>query len=259
MTILALDSVFEQCSVALLSDDGAVIAVNTLPGSRQQTQQILPMIHAILTEQSCLLGQLTAIAFNRGPGAFSGIRINTAVAQALAFAHDLSCLPVSSLQALAQKALTQNTITQSTITQNALAQNAFPLSQLWVSGDRCYTAIDARMNQIYVGEFVAQAITDTALQTNIPLLMVANQAEQLIDYGTNTAQDYPIFGDGAAFLAKKDNQTIFAYDEFSRPDASVIGQIGAVMLAQGKAVTAENALPVYLRHNAWKTLAEQRA
>lgn len=239
MTILALDSVFEQCSVALLSDDGAVITVNTLPGSRQQTQQILPMIHAMLTEQSCSLGQLTAIAFNRGPGAFSGIRINTAVAQALAFAHDLPCLPVSSLQ--------------------ALAQNALPLSQLWASGDRCYTAIDARMNQIYVGEFVAQAITDTALQTNIPLLMVANQAEQLMDYGTNTAQDYPIFGDGAAFLAKKDNQTIFTYDECSRPDASVIGQIGAVMLAQGKAVTAENALPVYLRHNAWKTLAEQRA
>lgn len=254
MTILALDSVFEQCSVALLSDDGAVITVNTLPGSRQQTQQILPMIHAMLTEQSCSLGQLTAIAFNRGPGAFSGIRINTAVAHALAFAHDLPCLPVSSLQALAQKALTQNALAR-----NAWAQNALPLSQLWASGDRCYTAIDARMNQIYVGEFVAQAITDTALQTNIPLLMLANQAEQLMDYGTNTAQDYPIFGDGAAFLAKKDNQTIFAYDECSRPDASVIGQIGAVMLAQGKAVTAENALPVYLRHNAWKTLAEQRA
>ncbi len=102
--ILALESVFDQCSVAFVDLAGNVIAEQTLTGNRLQTQQILPMIQALMTASSIDWSQLTAIAFNRGPGAFSGIRINTAVAQAIAFAHDVPCLPVSSLQAIAQAA-----------------------------------------------------------------------------------------------------------------------------------------------------------
>ena len=102
--ILALESVFDQCSVAFVDLAGNVVAEQTLTGNRLQTQQILPMIHALMTASSIDWSQLTAIAFNRGPGAFSGIRINTAVAQAIAFAHDVPCLPVSSLQAVAQAA-----------------------------------------------------------------------------------------------------------------------------------------------------------
>ena len=102
--ILALESVFDQCSVAFMDLAGNVVAEQTLTGNRLQTQQILPMIHALMTASSIDWSHLTAIAFNRGPGAFSGIRINTAVAQAIAFAHDMTCLPVSSLQAIAQAA-----------------------------------------------------------------------------------------------------------------------------------------------------------
>ncbi len=235
--ILALDTVFEHCSVALVNVDGSLIGEQTATGNRQQTQQILPMIAQLLRQNSINFDHLTAIAFNRGPGAFSGIRIDAAVAQALAFAHDLPCLPVSSLQAVAQKALYQNRLSD------------------W--DNRCYAAIDARMNQVYLGEFVAEAVTDPSLQANVPYIMNAKADERLEDYGYQTPDEFPIVGDGGQFLTVKDKQKAFMDDESSRPTASIIGQLGAVMLAQGKQVTAQNALPVYLRHHAWKTLAEQ--
>lgn len=160
--ILALETVFEQCSVALVTENAEVIDEQTEFGNHQQTQQILPMLQAIFAKNNLDWQAITAIAFNRGPGAFSGIRINTAVAQALSFAHDLPCLPVSSLQAVAQKALY--------------------LNRMWDSDNHGYSAIDARMNQVYLGEFYAQAVTNPALQEHIPLIMVAKGDEQLVDY-----------------------------------------------------------------------------
>lgn len=219
--ILALESVFEQCSVALLTLDGQVIAEHTLSGNRLQTQQILPMIADILSQAQRQFADLSAIAFNRGPGAFSGIRINTAVAQALAFAHDLPCLPVSSLQAVAQ-----------------LAWKTDGLNHV-------YAVLDARMNQVYLGEF---ALVDDTMQ-------LVGQ-EQLVDYDSVTANAWPLVGNGAT-LASAQSEQLSLSDRI--PNAVIIGQLGAHLLATGQAVPAEQALPVYLRHNAWKTLAEQKA
>ena len=219
--ILALESVFEQCSVALLTLDGQVIAEHTLSGNRLQTQQILPMIADILSQAQRQFADLSAIAFNRGPGAFSGIRINTAVAQALAFAHDLPCLPVSSLQAVAQ-----------------LAWKTDGLNHV-------YAVLDARMNQVYLGEF---ALVDDTMQ-------LVGQ-EQLVDYDSVTANAWPLVGNGAT-LASAQSEQLSLSDRI--PNAVIIGQLGAHLLATGQAVPAEQALPIYLRHNAWKTLAEQKA
>lgn len=218
--ILALDSVFEQCSVALLQLDGKVISEQTLFGHRQQTQQILPMIDEILTKNQLTVAELSAIAFNRGPGAFSGIRINTAVAQAFSFAHDLPCLPISSLQAIAQTAWQKHNL--STV----------------------YAVMDARMNQVYLAEFILNP--DNIMQTN---------NEHLLDYQLSTTQPFPLVGNGAKLLTSLEDQLTF---EAITPTASIIGQLAGYQLQQGQAVTAEHALPVYLRHNAWKTLSEQK-
>lgn len=219
--ILALDSVFEHCSVALVDLEGNTITEQTLAGKRLQTQQILPLIQTLLSQQQLTIAQLSAIAFNRGPGAFSGIRINTAVAQALAFAHDLPCLPVSSLQAVAQTAFEQQGLTH------------------------VYAAIDARMQQVYFGEFILASHTMQA---------VSSQTGRLLDYDSMTDLPLTIVGDGADLLASHAEQE---RDAEIIPTAAIIGRLGAVLLASGGAVTAEQALPVYLRHNAWKTLVEQ--
>lgn len=220
--ILTLETVFDQCSIAL-SQSGVMLSEQTQTGKREQTQQILPMIDEILTKNQIKFTDLTAIAFNRGPGAFSGIRINTAVAQALAFAHDLPCLPVSSLQAVAQQAFVDKGLTH------------------------VYAVIDARMNQVYFGEFV---LKDDIMQA------VNDNTERLLDYDEKTEQNLPLVGDGANLLSTQENQQIF---NDITPTAKTLAILGEHLYKNNGAVTAENALPVYLRHNAWKTLAEQKA
>ena len=222
---LAMDTVFDQCSIAILDANGQVLSSHTETGKRQQTQQILPMIDAALSEAKLNLADLQALIFNRGPGAFSGIRINTAVVQALSVAHDIPCVGVSSLQAIAQAAYQKYGVTD------------------------VYSALDARMQQVYFGQYVA---TDNLMQA-------VNQengedTEQLLDYDSQTVLNIPIAGNGAPLLALHDGQIIQAD---IHPDATVIGRLGIAQFVATGGTEASQALPKYLRNQAWKTLKEQ--
>ena len=222
---LAMDTVFDQCSIAILDASGHVLSSHTETGKRQQTQQILPMIDAALSEAQLKLADIQALVFNRGPGAFSGIRINTAVVQALSVAHDIPCVGVSSLQAIAQAAYQQQGLSE------------------------VYSALDARMQQVYFGQY---ALIDNIMQA-------VNQdngedTEQLLDYDSQTALEIPIVGNGAGLLSLHDGQIIYAD---IHPDATVIGQLGVAQFMVNGGTEAAQALPKYLRNQAWKTLKEQ--
>ncbi|MGM8891451.1 tRNA (adenosine(37)-N6)-threonylcarbamoyltransferase complex dimerization subunit type 1 TsaB [Psychrobacter sp. 1Y1] len=232
---LAMDTVFDQCSIAILDSSGQVLSNHTETGKRQQTQQILPMIDAALSEVQLRLADIQALIFNRGPGAFSGIRINTAVVQALSVAHDLPCVGVSSLQAIAQSAYQQYGLTH------------------------LYSALDARMQQVYFGQY--ELVTDDQLGHSIMQPVLDNDSdsdsdstEQLLDYDSQTALNIPIAGNGAMLLALQDQQ--MCHDDIW-PDAVVIGQLGIAQFANVGGTEAAQALPKYLRNQAWKTLKEQ--
>ena len=91
------------------------------------------MIEQGLNDLGWAVSDLTAIAFSRGPGSFSGVRINAAVTQALAWSNDLPVIPVSTLQALAQAAYRLHGLTAVT------------------------AVLDARMNEVYVASYQLDA------------------------------------------------------------------------------------------------------
>lgn len=220
---LAMDTVFDQCSIALVTRSGEVISSHTQTGKRQQTQQILPMIDAALAETKLSLADVQALIFNRGPGAFSGIRINTAVVQALSLAHDIPCVGVSSLQAIAQAAFNQYGTTE------------------------VYSALDARMQQVYFGHYHAiDGIMQPADQNS--------DTERLLDYEAQTPLNIAIAGDGAGLLSAHADQVLY---ENVRPDAALIAQLGIAQFLVSGGVEAAFALPKYVRNQAWKTLKEQ--
>lgn len=228
---LAMDTVFDQCSVAVLDSNGHVLASHTETGKRQQTQQILPMIDAALSEAQVKLADITALIFNRGPGAFSGIRINTSVVQALSVAHDIPCVGVSSLQAIAQRAYQQ-----------------YGLSEV-------YSALDARMQQVYFGQYALADDSRTDYLVMQPVLVGdGDSTEQLLDYDSQTALNLPIVGNGSMLLNARSEQICH---ENVWPDAVVIGQLGIAQFMILGGTDAANALPKYLRNQAWKTLKEQ--
>ena len=124
-TLLALDTATEACSVALLHDGKVTSHYEVIP--RLHAQKLLPMIQQLLADAGTTLQAVDAIAFGRGPGAFTGVRIAIGVVQGLAFALDRPVLPVSNLAVLAQRAYREQGVSQ------------------------VAAAIDARMDEVYWG------------------------------------------------------------------------------------------------------------
>jgi tRNA threonylcarbamoyladenosine biosynthesis protein TsaB len=128
MRILAIDTSGEACSAALLTEKGLQQRLALEP--RRHADLILGMVAALMEEADLRLRDLDALAFGRGPGSFTGVRIATAVVQGLAFGGDVPVVPVSTLAGLAQ-------------------------GQHRRQGARqCLAALDARMGELYWGRYV---------------------------------------------------------------------------------------------------------
>ncbi len=218
MKLLALETANEQCSVSIV-DETQELFFQLDARAKAQTQTILPMIDQAFTQLGLSASELTAIAFSRGPGSFSGVRINAAVTQALAWANDLPVVPVSSLQALAQAAYR-------------------------VLGLKSVTAVlDARMQEVYIASF----------ELDQHGIMQAVDEEQLLNY-SNASQvvQFEMVGSGSVLIQPEQIQ----YKDLSAT-AQDIATIARLNVQQQKWVSAEQALPVYLRDNAWKKIPEQ--
>jgi len=127
MKLLAIETATEACSAALYLDGEITEQYQYAP--RQHAQLLLGMAEALLAEAGLAPAQLDALAFGRGPGAFTGVRIATGVAQGIAYAADLPVVPVSTLATLAQGGFRE-----------------FGWQQV-------AAAIDARMNEVYWGAY----------------------------------------------------------------------------------------------------------
>lgn len=218
MKLLALETANEQCSVSIV-DETQELFFQLDARAKAQTQTILPMIEQAFTQLGLSASELTAIAFSRGPGSFSGVRINAAVTQALAWANDLPVVPVSSLQALAQAAYR-------------------------IAGLTAVTAVlDARMKEVYIASF----------ELDSQGIMQAVDEEQLLNYDdASQVVKFELVGSGSALIKPEQIQ----YKDLSAT-AQDIATIARADVKQKKWVSAEQALPVYLRDNAWKKIPEQ--
>ncbi|BCX89968.1 tRNA threonylcarbamoyladenosine biosynthesis protein TsaB [Methylomarinovum tepidoasis] len=127
MKILALETATEACSAALYRDGRVCERFEVAP--RRHAELILPMMTGLLEEAGLTLRELDALAFGRGPGAFTGLRIAAGVAQGTALGAGLAVVPVSTLAALAAEALAQTPV-------------AYAVA-----------ALDARMGEVYWGVY----------------------------------------------------------------------------------------------------------
>ena len=213
MKILALDTSTEACSVALAIDGD--VRDDTVLG-QQHSSRVLLMVDTLLAEAGLRLNQLDAIAFGRGPGLFTGLRIGTGVVQGLAFGANLPVVPVSSLAALAH------------------AQAATHL----------LTAVDARMSQVYWAAFTREA--NGTLELIGQECVVAPRAVPL-----PPAARWQGVGSGwdryAETLAKRLGAKLDSWLPERYPHARDVAALAAVDFQHGRAVAPEQALPVYVR------------
>ena len=221
MKILALDTSTEACSAALLLN-GQVFSEYALT-PREHTQAILPMVQRVLAEGGLGLQDLDGIAFARGPGAFTGLRIAAGVTQGLALGADLPVLPVSSLAALAHAVWRLH------------------------GADKVLTALDARMHEIYWGAWRVLGEGDVRVEAGGEVVC------KPLDAPVPAASGWFAAGSGwsayAEALLPRFAAVVSAVGHDLLPQAHDVALIAAHQVAREGWLPAAQAQPIYLRDN----------
>jgi tRNA threonylcarbamoyladenosine biosynthesis protein TsaB len=224
MNILIIDTATEACSVALEVNDQVFKRFEICP--QQHSQRILPMIDEVLKEANVSLQDLDYLAFGRGPGSFTGVRIATGVLQGLALGTGLKVVGISTLAAMAQQGYAENQTEQVT------------------------AAIDARMSEVYFGQYQLQNNIMTLIgeEQVIPpqeAALLLNDSSSMAGVGTGW-HAYPELN----AASKIEVLTAVLY-----PNALFMLPLAKALIAAGQAVEVEGIQPVYLRDKVtWKKL-----
>lgn len=218
MKLLAIDTTEAACSAALFIDGEVSSRYELAP--RQHSALILPMLQSLLDEADLAVSQLDGLAFARGPGSFTGVRIAAGVIQGVAVGTELPVVPVSSLLALAQRARREHDA------RHVLA------------------AFDARMNEVYwlAAAEKAQGLMSPSLEEQVlaPEQVAVPVGDNWLGVGSGWGSYHEALAAkvGGSLAGTVPALTVHAHD---------VALLGAAGLGAGQAVEADQAVPVYLR------------
>lgn len=228
MKLLALDTATEACSVAVIVDDQLYGCFELTP--RAHAQMILPMIDDVLDEAGINRGDVDVLAFGRGPGSFTGVRVAASTAQGIAFGLSCPVIPVSDLEALALQAYR------------------------FYQAEHILVAIDARMKEVYWGEY--------EIQDGLPVLLGEEQvvAPEQVPLVSSSSQ-YVGIGSGwnsyRQALDTRLGERVSDVYETALPRAQEIALLATRSFEAGHVLAADQAIPVYLRDNVARKKGEQ--
>jgi tRNA threonylcarbamoyladenosine biosynthesis protein TsaB len=224
MKILALDTATESCSVALLID--GKLSTREMEFDRGHAEHSLPMVDSILIEAGLRLAEVDALAFGRGPGGFTGVRLAASVTQGLAFGAGLPVVPVSNLAALAQRAF-----------------------DLAFAPERVLVCSDARMHEVYwacferaqngLARLLGEEHVGPPQSVTLPVSCADAPAGSVAGIGRGF-RAYP------ALREMVGPRVTVARDDLL-PRAAEIARLAAQDVTAGRLLKPEEAIPVYLR------------
>jgi tRNA threonylcarbamoyladenosine biosynthesis protein TsaB len=222
MKLLVIDTATEACSVALKTEEGVYTRYEIAP--QQHSQKILPMVQSVLADANMKLHDLDGLGFGHGPGSFTGVRIATGMVQGLSLGTGLRVVGVSTLAAMAQKVFTQTDC------------------------QRVAVAIDARMKEVYFGQF----INDQGIAKLVGTESVLS-AENVLEVLDDNTQAYAGTGWSAYPLLAEhlgDFEVTVTY-----PAARHMLPLAELAFANKEDTSAEDVQPVYVRDTVtWKKL-----
>ena len=218
MRLLALDTSTEACSAALMLGEEDV-RVRCVITERGHAELILPMIDELLVEAGVQLADLDGLAFGRGPGGFTGLRVAAGVAQGLALGADLPVAPISSLAAVAV--------------------------QVAVDGSAAGILVcnDARMGEMYWATYRREVAGGAPVEISPERVSPPDRVlppEGVRHVAGNAFARHPQFKDRLRAAGLQFRDGLY-------PRADFIARLGAMVLAAGLGVSAEFALPTYVR------------
>ncbi len=224
MNLLGIETSGAIGSVALQT--ATAMHAREIATPREQTEQVLGLVDEVLAAAGTTLEALDGIAFGRGPGSFTGLRVSAAVAQGLSAGTGVPVLPVSSLLCIAQRAWRE-----------------------W-GFERCLVCVDAHMGEVYWAESachegVVEIVGSERLGAPADVVPLAGTAWAAVGSG------FAVPGPGQALVVPVTGASRVLAG--LQPSAQDLFPQAARELAGGRAVDAVAALPVYLReHTAWR-------
>lgn len=225
--LLAFDTSGERMHVGVSARGGAWIADEA--GGAQASAQLLPCVQRLLRAAGISLRELDAVAFGRGPGAFTGLRAACSAAQGLAWGAGLPVLPIDTLVAVAEDARTR------------------------VGAIDVWVAMDARMGEIYAAryrwsgtEWLALVAPGLYTPQALRALCLARPSAWLVGSAPR------VFGEQLHCGPTK-------VDADARPTASALLACAQAAWSRGDAADAVAATPLYLRDKVAFTTAEREA
>jgi tRNA threonylcarbamoyladenosine biosynthesis protein TsaB len=231
--VLAFDTSTEQLSAAVSGPDGPLTVV--VPGGAAASAALLPQLQRLLEQAQLCFADIAAIAFGRGPGAFTGLRTSCAVAQGLSLGLGVPVLPIDSLLLVAEDARAQ---------ANGSAKDSFDVA----------VAMDARMKEAYAAAYRWQqgswsVLLAPALYTQAAL----SEVLQARAWHAVAGSAQGAFGEAVAWPT----DAMCVAQEHDR--AGALLRLALAAYAEARAVDAEQALPLYLRDKVAQTSAEREA
>ncbi len=218
--ILAIETATEACSVALLQNGDLEERYEVAP--RRHAALLLPAVESLLTTAGLTLNGLDALAFGCGPGSFTGLRIAAGVTQGLAFGADLPVVPVSTLAALAQGTVEQQGV------------------------DAVLAALDARMNEVYWGAFRCDETGLVCPLGEEVVCLPQRVPVPAAGHWVGAGSGWEKYADVLAPRCAVASEDIY---RDQKPHAADVARLAARAFRQGNVVSAEQAVPVYLRDN----------
>lgn len=230
--LLAISTAFDECSVALCSAEVRDMQLSSRP--RRHADDVLSMIENLLVKHNLTLASVSAIAMISGPGSFTGLRIGAAVTQGLAFGLNLPVVCVSALAIMALDSLLKN--------NQQLTQHHLLIA----------VCVHARESEFYFAVYSAD-------ETGMPVVKLpdrtleASQFAALLDQLSSTTADHnkaiTWIGSGSGWLHPLLKDCVSIFNEIhSNPScqALLLADLARNQLQHGRALSAEQALPVYL-------------
>ncbi len=216
MYILAIESASSVAS-ACITRDGRVIAQYTTDTGKTHSTTLLLMIEEVFKAAQLTVSDMDCIAVSAGPGSYTGLRIGVATAKGLAFADDIRCVGVSSLEALAMNVATEKVL-------------ICPVS-------------DARRDRVFCGLY---EYVDGKMQAFMKDCVL--ETDELISRLKEFDREIIFLGDATEIIREKvnDERFIFAPMHLRMPDAKGVAAAALVKAREGETVSADELLPEYL-------------
>ena len=237
MNLLAFDTSTEILSVAVSRADvggaaGAQLWQYSGTGGARASTELIPTVLSLMQQAGLAINALDAICFGRGPGSFTGLRTACAVAQGLAFGANVQVLPVDSLLSVAEEARF-----------TAMAD---------VAQTEVVALLDARMDEMYMARFAWGHGRWTTVSGDV-LVRPENFAAQNAAAVTLAGNVFVVYEQRMADVMQR------LHCVTALPTATAMLRLAPQLLAAGKAVPADQALPSYIRDKVAKTTAERMA